>query len=104
MRNHVGKLMEQARSEHYTRIINENDNNQRKLFKTVSSLLSQAAGKKYQPHTGPARLANEFGNFFFQKIQKIRARLDNLANPSGNNNYNNNQLYFPRVVLDSIRY
>ena len=84
MRDDVGKLMEQARSEHYTKIIEENDNNQRKLFKMVSPLPSRASEEKYPPHTNPSRLANEFGNFFVQKIQKIRARLDHLENPSGN--------------------
>ena len=82
--NHVSKLMEQARREHYTRIINESDNNQRKLFKTVSALLGRGAEERYPPLTDPARLADEFGNFFVQKFQKIRMRLDNLENPSGN--------------------
>ena len=76
--------MEQARREHYTKIINESDNNQRKLFKTVSALLGRGAEERYPPHTDPARLADEFGTFFVQKIQKIRMRLDNLENPSGN--------------------
>ena len=38
-RNHTNHTMEQARRSYYFNLINENDGDQRKLFKTASTLL-----------------------------------------------------------------
>ena len=70
-------------SDYYFNLINENDCDQRKLFKTASALLGGSSQKQYPKHSDPAMLANDFGRFFTQKIDDIRSKLDRI-DPSSN--------------------
>ena len=82
-RNHANHVMEQARRDYYFNLINENDCDQRKLFKTASALLGGSSQEQYPKHSDPAMLANDFGRFFTQKIDDIRSKLDRI-DPSSN--------------------
>ena len=82
-RNHTNHVMEQARRDHYFNLINENDCDQRKLFKTASALLGGSSKEQFPKHSDPALLANDFGRFFTQKIDGIRSKLDGI-DPSSN--------------------
>ena len=82
-RNHANHMMEQARRDYYFNLINENDCDQRKLFKTASALLGGSSQEQYPKHSDPAMLANDFGRFFTQKIDDIRSKLDRI-DPSSN--------------------
>ena len=82
-RNHTNHVMEQARRDYYFNLINENDCDQRKLFKTASALIGGSSQEQYPKHSDPAMLANDFGRFFTQKIDDIRSKLDRI-DPSSN--------------------
>ena len=76
-------VIEQARRDYYFSLINENDCDQRKLFKTASALLGGSSQEQYPKHSDPAMLANDFGRLFTQKIDDIRSKLDRI-DPSSN--------------------
>ena len=82
-RNHTSHVMEQVRRDYYFNLINENDCDQRKLFKTTSTLIGGSSQEQYPKHSDPAMLANDFGRFFTQKIDDIRSKLDRI-DPSSN--------------------
>ena len=73
--DHTNHLIEQARRDYYFNLINENDCDQRKLFKTASPSLGGSSQEQYPKHSDPAMLANDFGRFFTQKIDDIRSKL-----------------------------
>ena len=77
-RNHTNHVIEQARRDYYFNLINENDCDQRKLFKTASALLGGSSQEKYPKHFDPTLLADDFGRFCIQKIDVIRSKLDRI--------------------------
>ena len=77
-RNHTNHIIEQARRDYYFNLINENDCDQRKLFKTASALLGGSSQEKYPKHSDPTLLVNDFGRFFIQKIDVICSKLDRI--------------------------
>ena len=79
--------MEQARRDYYFNLINENDCDQGKLFKTASALLGGSSQKQYPKHSDPTMLANDFGRFFTQKIDDIRSKLDRIDSSSNQPDY-----------------
>ena len=61
-RNHTNHVMEQARRGYRFNLINDNDCDQRNLFKTDSALLGGSSQEQYPKHFDPAML--DFGRFF----------------------------------------
>ena len=70
--------MNQARCDYYTSYIQQNSSNQRKLFQTTKALLCDAKDVSFPPGN-PDQLANDFGNFFTQKIEEINRSLADLS-------------------------
>ena len=68
--------MNGARCEYYTNLIAENSSNQRNLFRTTKSLLCEPSEVSFPKDIAPDDLANDFGNFFMQKIDKINQLID----------------------------
>ena len=68
--------MKQARHDYYFSFINENDCDQRRLFKNANALLGRLLQEQYPKHSDPTLLANDFGKFFIQKIDVIYSKLD----------------------------
>ena len=81
-RNRVTYLMNKARQEYYRSFIDDISNDQRKLFKASKSLLNLAEGPTFPPCTDYQVLANEFGEFFVQKIAGIKSMISSTANRS----------------------
>lgn len=79
-KNHAIYLMNQARCDYYTNHIQQNSSDQRKLFKVTKSLLCDTNTASF-PHVDTIQLANDFGNFFAQKIENINTSLANLSTP-----------------------
>ena len=73
--------MNQARCDYYTNHIQQNSSDQRKLFNVTKSLLCDTNTASF-PRVDTVQLANDFGNFFAQKIENINASLANLSTPS----------------------
>ena len=75
----VNQLLLSARSQYYTKRIDENCLNQRKLFGIVSKLLHRNPALLYPSCSSAVDLANNFIGFFADKITTIRYDLD--SNP-----------------------
>ncbi len=73
--------MNKARRDYYTNFVNENSNDQRKLFKVSRSLLNLNKTFMLPPHSNDTKLANKMGTFFVQKISSIRSKLDEFCSP-----------------------
>ena len=80
-KNHAIYLMNQARCDYYTNHIQQNSSDQRKLFNVTKSLLCDTNTASF-PRVDNVRLANDFGNFFAQKIENINASLANSSTSS----------------------
>ena len=80
-KNHAIYLMNQARCDYYTNHIQQNSSDQRKLFNVTKSLLCDTYTASF-PRIDNVRLANDFGNFFAQKIEDINASLANSSTSS----------------------
>ena len=76
-RNLYSNAMNQARSGHVSNICNKNENDTSMLFRSINYYLDDEVSKLLPSHTNPLTLANEFGDFFLQKINQIRADIDN---------------------------
>lgn len=74
-------LMKESRSEYYSTFIHDNSSDERKLFKASKYLLNLKDDIQFPPHSDAFELANDFGNFFRQKIVDIRSKLPDLNNP-----------------------
>ena len=77
-KNRATFIMNQARCEYYTSHIQENSSNLRKLFQSTKALLCDAKDISF-PSGDPDRLANDFGSFFVQKIERINSSLADLS-------------------------
>ena len=73
--------MKKARKEYYTSFIQENSYDPRKLFRSAKTLFNHEKELHFQGHPDNMTLADDIGNFFVQKVNAIRARLD-AATPS----------------------
>ena len=75
-------MIERARRDYYFNLINENDCDQRKRFKTATALLGGSSQEQHPKHSDLAILANDFGRFVTQKIDDIRSKLDRIEHSS----------------------
>jgi len=83
LRNHVAALVDRAKSEFYTKVANDNKDCPRGLFKIINTLLNNKKESPLPPHTDAETLANEFCNFFIDKISLIRENILNSMPSSG---------------------
>ena len=77
-RNEATNLMKQARREFYANLIEENKDNQGKLFKICKQLFNHSNVPTFPPNIDNASFANGIGNYFVQKIARIRRNLDDV--------------------------
>ncbi len=75
-KNHVNYIIDSARTNFYRSKIEEYSGDQKALFKMIRSLCGQDQDSPLPPHECVATLAEDFGNFFIQKIEDIRTKLD----------------------------
>ena len=69
-------LMNQARQSFYRQFISENSQDQRKLFCATKSLFRHDSDLAFPHYNDSTALSNDLGQFFVQKIIKIRSELD----------------------------
>ena len=69
-------VMNSARCKYYTNLIAENSSDQRALFRTTKSLFGEPSEVSFPDDIATDELANEFGNFFMQKIDNINQLID----------------------------
>jgi hypothetical protein len=86
LKNHVTYISNKARREFYAQFINENGNDQNRLFRAgndqnrlfraTNDLLHPKDEVCFPDHSDDTSLANDIGNFFYKKVINIRKELD----------------------------
>ena len=75
-RNAINNLMNKARQAFYTKLIEDNSCNQRKLFRVSKRLFNQSQGDELPPNLHAPKFANEVGKYFVSKIDTIQRQID----------------------------
>ena len=75
-KNQATFVMKCARKDYYTTFIQENSNDHRKLFKSAKTLFDREIGLNFPEYSDSTVLANDIGDFFVKKIERIRRELD----------------------------
>ena len=57
---------------YYNNLIKNASNEQKQLFKVVEKVLDKKEERVLPTHTDPVKLANEFNNYYIDKIEKLR--------------------------------
>ena len=78
-KNKVNDLLNEKKSDFYKQLVTENKENPRNLFRVINAALHRKQDTPLPPHTSKTELANEFGDFFTDKIDNIRNYLDTEA-------------------------
>ena len=68
-------VLKRAKSSYYSSIISDNTSNQKILFNTIDNLLHRRPEKRYPTASSTAELANNFAEFFHNKIVNIQNAL-----------------------------
>ncbi len=70
-----------AKTNYYSRLIEDSKGDQKSLFKITNRLLENQQAEKLPSHDNALQLANQFGTFFQDKIQTLREHvaLDGIA-------------------------
>ena len=69
-------MLKEAKTEAVSEKVAECGNNTIKLYKIVNNILGTTNKKPLPPSDDKNKLANEFANYFIEKIQQIREQLD----------------------------
>ena len=56
----------------YAKVINDSGNDQKVLFNIVNNLLDKQKVRALPEHTDPRKLADEFNEYYIEKIKKLR--------------------------------
>ena len=71
-RNLCADMSISKQNSHYTKLVDEAGNDQKTLFKVANSLLDKGQTRVLPEHTDPLQLANEFNQYYINKIDKLR--------------------------------
>lgn len=80
-KNHATFIIRNTMRNYYTDFIQENSNDQHKLFRSTKILFDQDTDSTYQKYCDSAVLANDIRNFFVQKIKRINFALNLMQLP-----------------------
>ena len=79
------KLLEDSDTAFYSNLVMENSHSTKGLFKVVNNMLNKKTESPLPKHDSTLQLANEFVDFFDEKIEKIQNHLDLAMNLDENN-------------------
>ncbi|MCH2405859.1 MAG: hypothetical protein MK200_06665, partial [Nitrosopumilus sp.] len=71
-RNVCANLSTAKQQSYYSKLVEASSNNQKSLFKIVDELLDKKKEKILPTHTDALKLANQFNDYYVEKIDKIR--------------------------------
>ena len=91
-------LLNKARTDHYTTLINESSNDPKKLYRIVNSLCNAPQEDPLPPRNDLGQLANKFNEYFFRKIKLTRENVDHIVVEPPLVEYRN-----PEVKLESFK-
>ncbi len=67
-KNKTNELLNENKSDFFKKLIDENKDNPRDLFKVMNAALNRKQDTPFPPHSSETDLANEFSDFFTDKI------------------------------------
>ena len=70
------KLLQESETLFNSELVMKNSDNPRNLFNVVNNILGRKQKAPLPPHESAEQLANDFGDFFESKVEKIHASLD----------------------------
>ena len=85
-RNKVTNLMNKTREEFYSKFIEDNATNQRKLFCTAKKLLGTSTVLNFPVHLDKTVLANDVSKLFVCKVERICQNTDSICLSSADPN------------------
>ena len=77
----------------YSKVVSEAGNDQKILFNVVNNLLDKRKVRILPEHTDPKELADEFNEYYIEKIKKLRKTIPN----------NSTGIELPRVVFQGVK-
>jgi hypothetical protein len=78
IRDRYSALFQKAKVSFYTDMINQCARNPKKLFRTVNSLSKKHQDKALPTYEDRCTLAENFGQFFYRKIELINEKIDQI--------------------------
>ena len=69
-------LVNQARHTFYTKFIDENSTDHKRLFRVAKGLLTKKQELSFRYYQGKSKLVDDIGGFFVRKINGIRFDID----------------------------
>ena len=82
----ANKLLRQAKANYYSGVIDNHSNDIKTLFKVTNKLLGKSDSSPLPTGFTASQLAEEFSNFFINKVQKIRQSFNDSPSKSGQGN------------------
>ena len=79
LRKTYSKVLYSSKVAYYSEIIEKNKSNQKQLFQIIKKLKQDNDPTIYPEHSSKTQLANEFSDYFEEKIMKIRARFPSTS-------------------------
>ena len=83
-RRHVANIIHTGQNQHYSSILVKHKNNQKEIFNIANKLLFKNAALPLPPNNDIKGLANDFANYFRDKILKIMDHLQTLHEATDN--------------------
>ena len=105
-KNKYNNLLQSLRSKQISDIISKNRKNPKLMFKSLNSALHRKVDPPLPPNDDESTLAEEFSEFFDEKIEKIRLKLDQNEHQKPvelNGEVNKPLLEFKMVTEDEVK-
>ncbi|KAL9977183.1 hypothetical protein ACROYT_G014561 [Oculina patagonica] len=97
-KNHVTHLLKEAKSAFLAEFIDQNADNQGKLFRAMKDLIVEKNILCFSDYTDKTALANDLGKYFVQKVTRLRNELDQCDVPNENDSGTNSNLPISPVI------
>ena len=101
--NHFNRLVECAKTKHYSDMVRENEDNPKALWNSIKKVLHRSPKMVLPDYTTMNSLVNTFGRYFADKITKLRSGLLSTdADPPVSGSYKNKFVSFRTMSEEEV--
>ena len=101
--NHFNRLVECAKTKHYSDMVRENEHNPKALWNSIKKVLHRSPKMVLPDYTTMNSLVNTFGRYFADKIAKLRSGLLSTdADPPVSGSYKNKFVSFRTMSEEEV--
>ena len=101
--NHFNRLVECAKTKHYSDMVRENEDNPKALWNSIKKVLYRSPKMVLPDYTTMNSLVNTFGRYFADKIAKLRSGLLSTdADPPVSGSYKNKSVSFRTMSEEEV--